>query len=272
MFAEPLWKAVPVPRGCGERQAGGVYVECGLSPYGQPLEHFLLDPPVPVPPELDLINKPQLWPRVLASGESAMDEASQPIYDLLIHIGAEYYPYVPDYLEETRRYGVSRRLNPQLDLSLLTLQSRMVLAHPKAIPLNWRALCVPRECRKNLAWHDRRSYALRGLDPAQDQERPGPCLFKVWELIPREMAQAEVDLEDELPLCLRELGSTRYEYRPTGEQAEGWQCAFVLSVPITGFALTQDVDGQVNERAKRLLLKAQEERGKQAIPFYETPR
>jgi hypothetical protein len=269
---EPLCKAIPVPRGCGERQAGGVYVEAGTSPYGQELEYFLLDPPVPVPPELDLINKPQLWPRVLASGEPALDADDQPMYDLLIHIGAEYYPYAPDYVEETRRYGVSRRLNPNLDLSLLTLQSRMLLAHPKAIPLNWRLLSAPRECRKSLARHDQRSYALQGFEPDQDPDRPGPCLFKVWELIPREMAQAEVDLEDGQPLCLRALGSTRYEYRPTGEQVEGWQAGFVLNVPITGLALIQDAEGRVNERAKRLLLKAYEQRGERALPFYETPR
>ncbi|MEO9030060.1 MAG: hypothetical protein ABI413_14725 [Ktedonobacteraceae bacterium] len=274
MTTTPLWKAIPVPRGCGERQAGGVYAECGVGPYGQPLERFLLDPPVPMPPELDVVNKPQIWPRVLPSGEQACDAERQPLSDLLIHIGAEHYPYVPDYLEETRRYGVSRRLNPNLDLSLLTTQSRMLLAHPKAIPLNWREMRVPKECRKNLPRHDQRSHAQRGPDPNQHTDRLGPsnlCLFKLWELLPRELAQAEIDLGDELPLCLRELGSTRYEYCPTGEQVEGWQCAFVLSVPITGFALIQDAEGQVNERAKRALNRAYEERGEQALPFYETP-
>ena len=230
---------------------------------------------MPLPPELNLVNKPQLWPRLLPSGEPSCDAEGQPIYDLLIHIGAEHYPYVPDYLEETRRYGVSRRVNPNLNLSLLTMQSRMLLAHPKAIPLNWRELRVPRECRKNLPRHDQRSYALRGPDQAQDTDRPGPsdlCLFKLWELLPRELALAEIDLEEEPPLCVRELGSTCYEYCPTGEQVEGWLCAFVLSVPITGFALIQDTEGQVNERAKRTLSKAREEHGEQALPFYETPR
>ena len=51
-------KAIPVERGCGEREPGGVYAECGLSPYGSPLEHFLIDPPMPLPEGVDLINKP----------------------------------------------------------------------------------------------------------------------------------------------------------------------------------------------------------------------
>ena len=37
-------KADPVERGCGEREQGGVYAETGLSPYGTPLEYFLIDP------------------------------------------------------------------------------------------------------------------------------------------------------------------------------------------------------------------------------------
>ncbi len=54
-------KADPVERGCGEREQGGVYAECGLSPYGTPLEYFLIDPPRPLPEGLDIVNKPQLW-------------------------------------------------------------------------------------------------------------------------------------------------------------------------------------------------------------------
>jgi hypothetical protein len=51
-------KAIAEPRGCGDREEGGVYAECGPSPYGSPLEHFLFDPPLPLPDGLDLVNKP----------------------------------------------------------------------------------------------------------------------------------------------------------------------------------------------------------------------
>src|SRR5579863_5482931 len=115
-------KAVPDERGCGQRTPGGLYVECGLSPYGRPLEDFLIDPPLSLPTGIDLVNKPQLWPRTdPASQEAVVDvETGRPVYDLLIHIGAEYYPYAPDYIEETRRMGASRKLNPNLDLAKLS--------------------------------------------------------------------------------------------------------------------------------------------------------
>lgn len=40
MFDLNFPKADPVPRGCGEREPGGVYAESGLSPRGRPLEEF----------------------------------------------------------------------------------------------------------------------------------------------------------------------------------------------------------------------------------------
>ena len=73
----------------------------------------------------------------------------------------------------------------------------------------------------------------------------GPCLFKLWELIPREAAQTVIDAVDveagnqgfgtsALPLCLREIGSTIYQYRPTGESADGLLPGIFAVLPITG--------------------------------------
>ncbi len=92
-------KADPSSRGCGDREPGGVYIESGLSSRGRPLEEFLVDPPLQIPEGLDLVNKPQTWQRMLPSGEPVLDEDELPIYDLLIWVGAEFYPYCPDYLE-----------------------------------------------------------------------------------------------------------------------------------------------------------------------------
>src|SRR5437588_11432830 len=108
MFDLDFPKADPVPRGCGEREPGGVYAESGLSLRGRPLEEFLFDPPLPIPEGLDLINKPQLWQRTLASGELALDEEGLPIFDLLIWVGEGHYQSCPDYLQGTRRYRPSR--------------------------------------------------------------------------------------------------------------------------------------------------------------------
>ena len=45
---EDFIRAVPEPRGCGDREEGGVYAESGISASGNPLEHFLFDPPLPL--------------------------------------------------------------------------------------------------------------------------------------------------------------------------------------------------------------------------------
>ncbi len=38
---------VPLERGCGMREKGGLYACCGTSPFGKPVEEFLIDPPLP---------------------------------------------------------------------------------------------------------------------------------------------------------------------------------------------------------------------------------
>jgi hypothetical protein len=267
-----LFRAIPEPRGCGEREPGGCYVESGVGPFGYPLEHFMIDPPQRLPSGLDLINKPQILPRIGLSGEQEYDEADLPIFDLFMHIGATHYPWAPDYIEETRRLGASRRINPHLHLSLLTRASRMILAHPKAIPQNWLALQPPVRCKKRLERHDLASYIRLSLDPLRDEQRPGSCLFKLWEVIPREQAESTQELEGQPPLCLRRCGSTVYQYTPTGEHVIAWEEAFILALPLTGFSLIQYADGSVNEQAKRKLLDAQAKQGEMSLPFYETPR
>jgi hypothetical protein len=311
-FDQDFPKADPVSRGCGDREPGGIYAECGLSARGRPLEEFLLDPPLPIPAGLDLVNKPQTWQRMLPSGEPALDGEGLPIFDLLIWVGAEFYPYCPDFLEETRRYGASRRLNPNLDLSLLSRSSRMILAHPHVINTVWQEQRPPQSCKKEVPGHDAASAAsddgadgttsetgkeiirtlqyrmdnnTESLLPVAQPETPhtGPCLFKLWELIPREAAQTAIDILDSevgelppgaelLPLCLREIGSTIYQYRSTGESADGLVPGIFAVLPITGFALIRYQDGSVNEQAKEKIVAGLQVHGSHAIPVYETDR
>jgi hypothetical protein len=244
-------KADPVERGCGEREQGGVYAETGLSRYGTPLEYFLIDPPQLLPVGLDIVNKPQLW-----------EEPTTEITHLLIWIGGEHYEWCSDYIEETRRFGASRRINPNLELARLTRESRMILAHPRAINTLWQEQSPPQECQKHIPLHDIVSLADLTADPAQNA---GPCLFKLWEVIPQEAATEVLDLEEESPICLRKVGSTVYQYRPTGESAEGLQPGLFAALPISGFALIQYEDGTVNESVKAKLQRA-------GLNFYETDR
>jgi hypothetical protein len=136
-------KAEPIERGCGKRKAGGVYVECGLVPpgYGRPFTDFLLDPPQPPPEGVDLVNKVQTW----------QDAAG--VHHLLVWIGAEHYPYLPDFIEEARRFGISRRIRGNFDFSLLTTASRMLLIHPSAINPSWQFQAPAALCPKNNVAH-----------------------------------------------------------------------------------------------------------------------
>lgn len=118
---------VPV-RGCGTRVKGGVYLTCGLSYDGLPIEHFLVDAPIP------LAEKQRkdmgLTPRGVRLVENADPQRPPHVYDW---VGSEYYPNVADFVEEVKRYGMSRRVPTNFDFSKLRPRSRQVLIHARAV-------------------------------------------------------------------------------------------------------------------------------------------
>ena len=151
----------------------------------------------------------------------------------------------------------------------------MLLAHPKAIIVPWQDLTPPDRCYKRLPRHALASYALQGLDAAAaqaDEARMGPCIFKLWDVLPGDEAMEVFEQEGERPLCLRKIGSTIYQYRPTGEEVKEWEQGFILGLPITGIALIQYADGTVNEKAKAKLLAGMAQNEEMALPFYETDK
>ncbi len=105
-----------------------------------------------------------------------------------------------------------------------------------------------------------------------DEGRVGPCIFKLWDILPRDEANEVFEQEGERLVCLRKIGSTIYEYRPTGEEVKEWEPGFILGLPITGIALIQYGDGTVNEKARAKLLAGTAKNGDMALPFYETDR
>src|SRR6266581_4543457 len=71
---------------------------------------------------------------------------------------------------------------------------------------------------KHIIRHDAASLARLSINPTQEPaEGAGSCLFKTWGLIPVAAAKVVLTMEGEQPLCLREIGSTVYQYRPTDE-------------------------------------------------------
>jgi len=115
---------IPVERGCGVRQQGAIYGECGLSPWGRPLEAFLMDPPVPV--DGDALGLSPV-------GVTLIDDAVTGATHVLDWVGESSYQNIADFLEEVRRFGLSRRLPRTIDFSRLDSRSRIMLVHRKAI-------------------------------------------------------------------------------------------------------------------------------------------
>ena len=132
-----------VVRGCGTRDKGGIYAEVLLSPDGMPMEYFLLDPPRVV--DTDALGITPRGVRLIQVNG---------VYHIFDWVGSNYYPNVADFVEEARRFGVSRKLNPRLDFSKLTLGSRLVLLHARAHIDNWRAYKDEEvDCPKSIEGH-----------------------------------------------------------------------------------------------------------------------
>lgn len=87
-------------RGCGRRKKGGTYAVLPLGPVGHPPEFFLVCPPQLLQFDPPVQGQRPVW------------------YDQTLHlvdwVGSTYYPNVADFVEEVRRMGLSRRVEPDL--------------------------------------------------------------------------------------------------------------------------------------------------------------
>jgi hypothetical protein len=114
----PTSSTQPAPeRGCGRREAGGVYVECNRAETGPPLSHFAVDPPQ------------RFRIKAKRGQEFRKVEGTWHMFDW---IGEAHYPTAADFYEEVLAHGLSRRTASQSRLSRLTPDSRIVLVHPRA--------------------------------------------------------------------------------------------------------------------------------------------
>lgn len=136
--------AIPVERGCGTRQQGGVYFEFGIGPNGRQLEDFLVDPPFVLTSEMAVPDR----------GVKLIEHAG--VWHILDRVGVTNYPNVLDFVEEARRFGVSRKLSPSLDFSKLTEDSRLLLVHERAHIDNYGRYVTEHwhmECPKDVDGH-----------------------------------------------------------------------------------------------------------------------
>lgn len=251
--------ATAVKRGCGERQQGGAYAETGLSERGLPIESFYVDPPIRV--NADELGLTAIGVKLVTRADGTTD-----VWDV---IGSQHYPNVADFLEEVKRFGMSRRLPSSLDFARLGPGSKHVLLHARGYVANWRALELARRegCPRVAGNH---SLVLRGATPeTADRYCPIPpthdlavpqhetlCAGLWWDDVtggePTLAGQAGVDVTRGMP-------SFRYGARRVApEITRDYRLAVVAALPITNIAVIRAADG----RHERVI----EAAGKSALP------
>jgi hypothetical protein len=140
-----------VVRGCGTRVKNGVYAETLLGPDGHPIECFIKDPAMPI--DAQAMGLTQIGIKLIEH------DGVTHIFDW---VGEGYYPNVSDFIEEVRRFGASRRLPSNLDFSKLSVSSRLILLHSRALTPGFDPpVDSPQRCPRIIkAMHDRLSLPI----------------------------------------------------------------------------------------------------------------
>lgn len=156
-------------RGCGDRKEGGVYGCLGIDVFGTPFHEFLYDPPIPwrhgpfrgIRPETPEIRG-KLW-----------EDSDFVLYDW---IGEGSYPFVPDWVEEARRFGVSTRLPPTLPWERMAGKNVwLVTIHANAI-IEW----TPTPPERDWTYQ----FCPFNVAPIERQDEHWPeCLWHLWPLV-----------------------------------------------------------------------------------------
>lgn len=163
--------AIAVERGCGERVAGGLYVECGMSPFGRPVEHFLIDPPIPIDAAALGVS-----PRGVTIARMPGGPGEPPIPTVIDWVGSQHYPNVADFVEEVRRFGLSRRIPRTAEFAKLGARSQILLLHARAIVADPAPYWAGARGR---VWTDA-VHCPRRRDPHVASQSPLPMCAGIW--------------------------------------------------------------------------------------------
>lgn len=140
-------------RACGHRLAAGRYAESRLGRSGRPITDFIYDPPL-------LLDWQALGVRPVGV---TLHDLGTGVMHVIDWTGESYYPSPADFVEEARKRGVSRRIAASVDIGQLTVESMLILVHPKA----WIEDPVP--------YHIHRTLDTHGFLPHQWEHRWGYC-------------------------------------------------------------------------------------------------
>jgi hypothetical protein len=227
--------ATAVQRGCGSRVKGGVYMECGTSPIGLPLERFIVDPPRAIVPESMGVSPVGVTLHDIKGVTHVFD-----------WVGSTHYPNVADFVEEARRFGTSRRLPKNLDFSRLTSQSRMILIHARGYVGNY---------------HDYMAAepdGARGCPAAKHGTDAKEMCARLWwqDVLLTGHGHGTMQASDFVAATrrvTRQMPSFTYEgfKPPYGIEATTLPAIF-LSLPINRLVVVKSDDGSHEETAKRI--------------------
>lgn len=198
-------------RGCGPaRTQYDIYAEMALQCY--PEGSFLIDPPLPLSPAAFGVQS--------LGVKDFQDEHG--VTHLIDIVGAEHYPEVTDYLTESQRMGISRKLSSAFPFERLTLGSHLYLAHRRARVSNHRQFEGVSDFR-----------CTAGHAPGDD------CLQLAYHAGERD-AQGQ-----------RHLPGGPYDMRPHGQHDGKFEMALFMRVPITHLTVVEGPNQQqLTERLK----------------------
>jgi len=243
-----------IMRGCGKRKEGGLYACVPTSPFGQPIENFIVDHAIP-------------WSEGAFRGVRFV-QREDGITDMVMWVGAEHYPFPSDFVEEGRMHGFSKRVpinGSDNNYSALTPHSsRIVLVHPKAIAMRAYELAetagVPSSVRPDISRPD-------ALSPFQCDHKPLfnpdsdpdalPCTFATWDLSALTSCGTghSVEVDEDNGTAIITTPSVKYEvYQPVSGSVgkDDFAAGIFLALPWSHFEYVSTNETLPTEVANKL--------------------
>lgn len=222
-------------RGCGDRKEGAVYACCGVGGM-TPWQNFLLDPTFPVhcEPFRGIQYAEDIAPD-LVNSEVANETG---VVVLVDYVGKKYYPTVPDFMEEFRRFGMSRNWGG-FDFSRLAGRKPiLILLHSRAV---WDWDFDDSAGYPHINGLDKSGHATMKFCQKSDQAEHYPvCTFHLWPMAlqfhtPNSAGRIERPWGVYHPFGVIKNGSqfTSDEMRQMYPQAANWRLGAFAIIPIT---------------------------------------